>query len=239
MQFNLKSLFSILVAIQAAHASAEPHFDSHPDVKIIYTTVTVWDHPIAIPTGIEFEDDDENHTYPLSSQYSKALSSAYPSFAPTTLDTVYVSSVSSVADQTETPVADPTTKATTTEATTVVATTAAAQSTTQNSVFDTSVHNGIATFYSVSADNCGTFSTDNDFVCAISQQMYNTLANSESISEYCGHMINITYNNKTIKVKVVDSCASCDANHLDLSPAAFNSLANPDLGVIDIQWTWA
>lgn len=101
------------------------------------------------------------------------------------------------------------------------------------------VHTGVATFYSVSADNCGTSSTDSDFVCAISKQLYDTLTNSQDISEYCGKTINVTYNSKTINVKVVDSCESCDANHLDLSPSAFNSLADPDLGVIDITWVWA
>lgn len=103
----------------------------------------------------------------------------------------------------------------------------------------TQVHNGVATYYSVSNDNCGTSSTDSDFVCAISQQLYNTVANSDSISEYCGHMINITYNGKTIQVKVVDSCESCDSEQLDLSPSAFQSLADLSVGVIDIQWEWA
>lgn len=101
------------------------------------------------------------------------------------------------------------------------------------------VHTGVATFYSVSADNCGTSSTDSDFVCAISKQLYDTLTNNEDISQYCGKTIDITYNGKTITVKVVDSCESCDANHLDLSPSAFQALANPDLGVIDITWVWA
>lgn len=100
------------------------------------------------------------------------------------------------------------------------------------------VHTGIATFYSVGADNCGTSSTDSDFVCAISKQLYNTLDNSEDISGYCGRTISITYQSTTIQVKVVDSCESCDDNHLDLSPAAFQALANPDLGVLDITWVW-
>lgn len=230
MQFNLKSLFSICVAIQSVNASADANLDAlHPDIKIIYTTVTIWDHPIAIPTGIEFEDDDETATYSVPSQHSTTYSSANSSFIPTTLQTVYHSSSSSANTENF--------ATTTTDAN--EETTVATQSPTQTGVFDSRVHNGIATFYSVGADNCGTFSTNNDFVCAISQRMYNTLANRESISEYCGHMINITYNNKTIQVKVVDSCASCDADHLDLSPAAFKALANPSLGVIDIQWTWA
>lgn len=103
---------------------------------------------------------------------------------------------------------------------------------------DTTIVEGTATFYSVSGDNCGTHFTDQDMVCAISQSMYNQYSNSESISGYCGKNINISYKGKNLTVTVVDSCESCVDTHLDLSPAAFQYLDNPDLGVLDIKWNW-
>jgi hypothetical protein len=221
MLFNLKTIAIALATLPSILAAPAPNADA--DVKIVYTTVTVFGNVEAsIPTGIVFDDD------------ATTRSRHFRHHAPsgTTLSTVTRPSaeITTEAESAVEPATSTTSESAEPQQT---------SSTDGNSIFNSDVHNGIATFYSVGADNCGTSSTDNDLVCAISQQMYNTVANSESISEYCGHSINITYNGKTIQVKVVDSCESCDANHLDLSPAAFNSLADADLGVIDIQWTWA
>lgn len=220
------------------------------DVEIVYETVTIFSHIRAeVPTGIAFygpeqptttsepitsnEDestDDDIYYYPSSSIRSSSL----PGFS---------SSISSVTSQVSEPIMTGTSSSavenSTSDSSTSTTATTSTSSSTSTSIFDSSVvHSGVATYYSVGADNCGTSSTDSDYVCAISQQLYNTVANSESISEYCGHKINITYNSKTIQVTVVDSCESCDANHLDLSPTAFSALADQNLGVIDITWEW-
>lgn len=238
MQFNFKSLLSILAVMQTINASAaEAAANAVGNAKFIYETVTLLDDSVVIPTGTECDEDGESSTYSLSNIHASSKYSQYHSFSSSTLQTVYHSNTFGTVEASATSTKAQAQSVAATKTVTQETTTSAAV--TSSSIFDSEIHNGIATFYSVSADNCGTSSTDNDFVCAISQQMYNTVANSESISEYCGHMINITYGGKTIQVKVVDSCASCDANHLDLSPAAFTSLANADLGVIDIQWTWA
>lgn len=240
MLFNLKTIIPIYLTLNAAAVVAAPAADAQNDIQVVYKTVTVLDHPVAVPTGLKFaesqfdddacDDDKVEGSKIVSSSYS-VYSGYYQSGSPsslTTLSTV-TTTAASVAEDAE--VVTTAQAATTVESTTP---------TNQGGIFDSSVvHKGIATFYSVSADNCGTTSTDNDFVCAISQPLYNTVANSQSISEYCGHMINVTYGSKTIQVKVVDSCASCDSEHIDLSPAAFNALANPDLGVLDITWSWA
>lgn len=239
---------SILFALAATpFVQASPV--AEPEVHIVYKTVTVLNGEIVgeIPTGISFGSPSQSsvasfshhHRHHVLGQASAAPgSNGYDekdnetaSFVPTTLSTSVVSaaideSLTSTVDQTIAKEAETSTTSTTSPVSTGL---------TDPSI----VHNGIATFYSVGADNCGTSSTDSDYVCAISQQLYNTVANSYSISEYCGHSINITYGSKTIQVKVVDSCASCDANHLDLSPTAFQALADPNLGVIDITWEWA
>lgn len=215
------------------------------DVEIVYETVTIFSHVRAeIPTGITFYGpdqpttttesktfsygegiDDKSYYHPSSSIRSSSLSG-------------FSSSIAIVTTQVSEPMTD-TTSSTVENKTLESSTATTITSSTSTSIFDSSViHSGVATYYSVGADNCGTSSTDSDYVCAISQQLYNTVANSESISEYCGHKINITYNGKTIQVTVVDSCESCDANHLDLSPTAFSALADENLGVIDITWEW-
>ena len=235
---SLKSLFlaiALLPAIQAA-----PVADAHA----VYKTVTVFESvTVTVPYGqasssfaTSYEsaspsddcDDDDDSDYPVAS----ASASAAPSIAQT-----YAISSASASASASPSIAK---KDATTSTAGSTAGSTASSSATSSSIFDTSaVQNGIATFYSVGADNCGTSSTDSDYVCAISQKMYDSVASSDSISEYCGHSININYNGKTITVKVVDSCESCDATHLDLSPSAFQALADPDLGVIDIQWEWA
>lgn len=214
---SLKSLFlamALLPAIQAAPVAEE---------RTVYKTVTVFESVTAtVPYG------------PAASSFATSYTSASPS---DDCD----DDGDDDSDYNDDPVASASASATPSIAQKVATTSSSASSSAiGSSIFDTSaVQNGIATFYSVGADNCGTSSTDSDFVCAISQKMYDSVASSDSISEYCGHSINIKYNGKTIKVKVVDSCESCDATHLDLSPSAFQALADPDLGVIDIQWEWA
>lgn len=98
---------------------------------------------------------------------------------------------------------------------------------------------GRGTFYQPSNDACGTSSSAQDMIVAISQQLYesNNLS-GEYISGYCGKYITANYQGKSVKVKVVDACASCSSNDLDFSPAAFQQLADPEIGVIQVTWNW-
>lgn len=52
----------------------------------------------------------------------------------------------------------------------------------------------------------------------------------------CNKCIQVNYSGKSIKVKVTDTCPGCDANHLDLSDAAFQSLSPLSAGVLQITW---
>ncbi|ODQ77680.1 hypothetical protein BABINDRAFT_27268, partial [Babjeviella inositovora NRRL Y-12698] len=95
---------------------------------------------------------------------------------------------------------------------------------------------GRGTYYDVGNDNCGTVSTNSEYVVAIAQSLYETEAGTDDISGYCGKYINASYDNKSVRVRVVDSCESCTDNDLDFSPAAFEQLANKDVGVIQVTW---
>lgn len=46
----------------------------------------------------------------------------------------------------------------------------------------------------------------------------------------------VNYGSKSVIVKIDDACESCAKTHIDLSPAAFDKLADPDVGVLDVTW---
>ncbi|GMG35865.1 unnamed protein product [Ambrosiozyma monospora] len=117
-------------------------------------------------------------------------------------------------------------------------TSAASTSSSSSSNFSGSKHFGRGTYYSVGADNCGTSSSDSDYVVAISRALYLTKVDSQDISSYCGQQIDVNYGGKSVTVTVVDSCESCGENDLDLSPSAFSALADQSVGVLDIEWNW-
>jgi hypothetical protein len=43
---------------------------------------------------------------------------------------------------------------------------------------------------------------------------------------------------KSVTMTITDRCTGCKITDLDMSPSAFNTLANPSLGRIDISWDW-
>ena len=64
-------------------------------------------------------------------------------------------------------------------------------------------------------------------VVAVSHSKYDAKAKSQNPNEnpLCGKKIKVTYEGKSIEVKVVDRCPGCSENDLDLSPSAFKKLA--------------
>ena len=67
-----------------------------------------------------------------------------------------------------------------------------------------------------------------------------TPAGNPNNNSLCGRKIRASYGGKTITVTVADRCAGCPGlNDLDLSPAAFQSLATMDVGRIKGSWEWA
>ncbi|KAJ7124277.1 RlpA-like double-psi beta-barrel-protein domain-containing protein-containing protein [Mycena epipterygia] len=70
---------------------------------------------------------------------------------------------------------------------------------------------------------------NSDFSVALSSAHYDSGA-------HCGKDITVTYKGKSITVKVEDLCPGCVSTGIDLTEGAFASLANTDLGVIDVTW---
>ncbi|KAI0092377.1 loosenin [Irpex rosettiformis] len=105
-----------------------------------------------------------------------------------------------------------------------------------------SVHKGAATFFTPSIGACGKQSTSSDHIVAVSSQFFNSFPGAganPNKNPICGKTLTVHFKGKSTKVTVVDSCPGCGLLDLDLSPAAFNDLASPDLGRIQVTWTGA
>ena len=86
---------------------------------------------------------------------------------------------------------------------------------------------------------CGWTNNDSDLIVAISESLFQTFGSQSNGNPVCGRYINVERGSKTVKVKVTDACPGCDMHSLDLSPAAFNKLADPAEGRVTIKWAWA
>ena len=94
---------------------------------------------------------------------------------------------------------------------------------------------GKATFYNNppgSFGSCGLQSTDSDLIAAVSMDLIHGFRDLR----FCFKFANVYHGDKHVRVRLVDSCPGCKPTSLDLSPAAFNALADPSVGVIDIKW---
>ncbi|KAI4246201.1 MAG: hypothetical protein LQ352_006443 [Teloschistes flavicans] len=105
------------------------------------------------------------------------------------------------------------------------------------------IYKGDATFYSpsVGLGSCGHQDQDTDLVAALaypSMHLYNP--SNPNNNPLCGHKLRVWQVSKpstTVTVAIRDTCPGCKGMYdLDLSPAAFKKLANPDVGRIKIAW---
>ncbi|KAK0710461.1 RlpA-like double-psi beta-barrel-protein domain-containing protein-containing protein, partial [Apiosordaria backusii] len=88
---------------------------------------------------------------------------------------------------------------------------------------------------SVGLGACGQLHQDSELVAAISYAVFDpqTPGGNPNNNPLCGRRIRASFESKSVEVTVVDRCPGCSAGSLDLSPAAFQKLA--DLGRGRIQ----
>ena len=107
----------------------------------------------------------------------------------------------------------------------------------------TAVYTGDGTYYSPSVGfgSCGHLNKDTDHVAALatgSMTFYNP--SNPNNNPICGHKVKVWETgkpSKTVTVTIEDTCPGCHGKYdLDLSPAAFNLLDNPQVGRIKISW---
>ncbi|KAI9365673.1 RlpA-like double-psi beta-barrel-protein domain-containing protein-containing protein, partial [Pilaira anomala] len=99
------------------------------------------------------------------------------------------------------------------------------------------VYSGDGTWFNLGLGSCGQDNNDSEFVAAMNAPQMENGANPNS-NPMCGKDILITNpaNNKTVTVKIVDTCPPCTSGSVDLSPAAFSNISDLDVGRIKIDW---
>jgi hypothetical protein len=101
---------------------------------------------------------------------------------------------------------------------------------------------GQGTFYATGLGACGITNADTDFIAAVSFLLFDTYPDYDGVNPntnpVCNKRVQATYQGKSVTVAITDRCTGCKITDLDFSPSAFDTLANPSLGRIDIGWTW-
>ncbi|PWY99297.1 plant expansin, partial [Testicularia cyperi] len=99
---------------------------------------------------------------------------------------------------------------------------------------------GQATWYNTGLGACGETNDDSHPIVAVSKdifEQYNPSSGNPNENSLCGKKIEIDWQGKKQLVFAMDECPSCAPSSLDLSPAVFKSLDDPDKGLLKgIQW---
>lgn len=107
-------------------------------------------------------------------------------------------------------------------------------------------YTGDLTYYNPALGSCGITSTDNDPIVAVSHYTYDAMQKGSDPNQnpLCGRKIRAQrVNEKTgkqvsIDLTVVDRCTGCQPTDIDVSPAMFSKMADPDLGRVLVTWAW-
>jgi len=109
-----------------------------------------------------------------------------------------------------------------------------------SSASSTTETGGVATFFYQNgvAGACGTVHSDSAMIAAIDADRY---GDTGKVSSLCGKQVQITNtkNKKSVTVTIADACPTCEnSNSIDLSVAAFKSIATLDEGEVPITWNF-
>ncbi|CAL1713924.1 unnamed protein product [Somion occarium] len=100
---------------------------------------------------------------------------------------------------------------------------------------------GEATFFEPGPGACGHINNAQDFIVAVSAKVFDTFPGATANTNdnpVCSKELTATFKGKSVKVTVVDRCAGCAENDIDLSPAAFDKLSPPSAGrLTGVSWT--
>ncbi|KAL6711039.1 hypothetical protein ACN47E_006914 [Coniothyrium glycines] len=107
-------------------------------------------------------------------------------------------------------------------------------------------YTGELTYYDPGLGACGIDSADNDPVVAVSHYTFDAVqvGSNPNQNPLCGRKIRATRVDErtgksvSIDVTVIDRCTGCQPTDLDVSPAMFEKMANPDLGRVPVTWAW-
>ncbi|KAG9314428.1 RlpA-like double-psi beta-barrel-protein domain-containing protein-containing protein [Chiua virens] len=155
---------------------------------------------------------------------------------PTTYQAPSPTSEAPAPTTSDTPAPSPTTSSTPPPAQT------SSSSSSGNSGFLSGVQSGQGTFYSTGLGACGITNNDSQNIVAVGWQLFDNYPGANGNSNdnpVCNKNIKVTYQGKSVVVAVTDRCTGCKETDLDMSPNAFDQLADPSVGRINLSWEWA
>ncbi|RHZ68908.1 hypothetical protein Glove_292g32 [Diversispora epigaea] len=100
-------------------------------------------------------------------------------------------------------------------------------------------YRGEATFYDVGLGACGKQNNNNQRVAAISHGLFDSIPSpggNPNKNKFCGKKARVSRGKKSVVVTVVDRCGGCNFGDIDLSPSAFDKIAKPAEGRVNVQW---
>lgn len=139
---------------------------------------------------------------------------------------------------------EPTTSsASPTKTKTSTAAAATTSSTSNDGGSSSSSSTGEGTFYATGLGACGITNKDTDYICAVSQLLFDGFegytGGDPNSNPICNRKIKATYQGKSVTVTVTDRCVGCAENDLDFSPSAFDQLADESVGRLKgMTWVW-
>lgn len=98
-------------------------------------------------------------------------------------------------------------------------------------------YSGDGTFYAPGLGSCGWDNSASDLIVALNHGQMANGANSNK-NPNCGKSITVHGPKGSVTVKIVDTCPGCANGDVDLSPAAFNKIANAAQGRVPVTWSW-
>ncbi|KAI4624329.1 uncharacterized protein J4E87_005830 [Alternaria ethzedia] len=105
---------------------------------------------------------------------------------------------------------------------------------------------GQMTFYNPGLGACGHTHGDNDAVMAVSHGRWDEVKTpNPNDNPLCGKQIRAhrvderTGKDASVLVTIVDKCMGCAYDDIDVSPSAFDKLADKAKGRVNVEWSWA
>ncbi|PRP89268.1 hypothetical protein PROFUN_02142 [Planoprotostelium fungivorum] len=100
--------------------------------------------------------------------------------------------------------------------------------------------NGDGTYFDPGLGACGTYASGSDYIAALNAPQWGADPNGNpNNNPNCGRKAVVTGPLGSVTVTIQDKCPPCKSGDLDLSPAAFNQIGDPQQGRIHITWHWA
>ncbi|PRP89267.1 hypothetical protein PROFUN_02141 [Planoprotostelium fungivorum] len=99
---------------------------------------------------------------------------------------------------------------------------------------------GDATYFDPGLGACGTYASGSDYIAALNAPQWGAdPGGNPNRNTNCGRTAVVSGPKGSVTVKIQDKCPPCKSGDLDLSPSAFDRIADRSQGRVHITWKWA